>query len=183
MLQQVRWFATWWVISYNELIDDVIVYFCQAYFIVLQLMQIWFYILSFEVFFILGLIIGIHGSVTTLLSVFSVSGGWRLFSLIIEYKWFRSCPFSTNISTRKFNSSLRHFVEHNFIALDANPLKMPLINAGLTYECGYIWILIAFFRCILNSYFLVLVSSKDCHGRFNLTATKSACKIVQHKRT
>ena len=93
-----------------------------------------------------------------LLSVFSDLGAWCLFSRIIEYKWFRSCPFSTNISTRKFNSSSRYFSEHNFFALDTNPLKMPLINAGLTYECGFIWaFVIAFFRCILNSYFPVPV--------------------------
>ena len=31
---------------------------------------------------------------------------------------------------------------------------MPLINAGLTYECGFIRKFgIVFFRCILNSYF------------------------------
>ena len=42
---------------------------------------------------------------------------------------------------------------------------MPLINAGLTYECGFIWtFVIAFFQCILNSYFpapvFIIVTSK-----------------------
>ena len=109
-------------------------------------------------FLILGPIIGIYGSLTMLLSVFSDLGAWCLFSRIIEYRWFQSCLFSTNISTRKFNLSSRYFSEHNFFALDTNPLKMPLINAGLTYECGFIWtFVIAFFRCILNSYFPVPV--------------------------
>ena len=117
-------------------------------------------------FLILGPIIGIHGGLTMLLSVFSDLGAWYLFSRIIEYQWFRSCPFSTNISTRKFNLSSRYFSEHNFFALDTNPLKMPLINAGLTYECGFIWtFVIAFFRCILNSYFpvpvFIIVRSKS----------------------
>ena len=100
-----------------------------------------------------------------LLSVFSDLGAWCLFSRIIKYKWFRSCLFSTNISTRKFNLSSKYFWEHNFFALDTNPLKMPLINAGLMYECSFIWTLvIAFFRCILNSYFpasvFIIVTSK-----------------------
>ena len=31
---------------------------------------------------------------------------------------------------------------------------MFLFNAGLTYECGFIWtFVIAFFRCILDLYF------------------------------
>ena len=54
---------------------------------------------------------------------------------------------------------------------------MSLINVGLTYECGFIWILIAFFRCILNSYFLVPVNSKDCHGRFNWLHPKTIAKL------
>ena len=42
--------------------------------------------LVFQSFFlILGPIIGVHGSLTMLLSVFSVLGAWCLFSLIIEY--------------------------------------------------------------------------------------------------
>ena len=43
---------------------------------------------------------------------------------------------------------------------------MLLINAGLTYECGFIWtFVIAFFRCILKSYFpvpvFIIVRSKQ----------------------
>ena len=117
-------------------------------------------------FRILDPIIGIHGSLTMLLSVFSVSGAWRLFSLIIEYKWFQSGLFSTNISTRKFHSSSKYFSEHNFFALDTNLLKRPLINDVLTYECVFIWTFkIAFFRFILNSYFpvpvFIIVTSKN----------------------
>ena len=48
------------------------------------------------------------------LPVFTVLGAWCLFWLIIEYKRIRSCPFSTNISTRKFNSSSRYFSKHDF---------------------------------------------------------------------
>ena len=118
-----------------------------------------------SLFLILGLIIGINGSLSMLLSVFSVLGVWWLFSVIIEYKWFRPCSFSIKISTRKFNSSSRYFPEHKFFTLDTNPLKMSLINAGLTYECSFIWtFVIAFFRYILNSYFLtpvlIIVTSK-----------------------
>ena len=103
-------------------------------------------------FLILGPINSIHGSLTMLLSVFSGLCAWCLFSRITEYKWFRPCPFSTNLSTRKFNSSSRYFSEHNFFVLDTNPLKMPLINVGLTFECGFIWtFMIAVFRCILSS--------------------------------
>ena len=122
-------------------------------------------------FLILGPIIGIHGGLTMLLSVFSDLGAWCLFSRIIEYQWFQSCPFSTNISTRKFNLSSRYFSVHNFFVLDKNPLEMPLINAGLTCECGFIWtFVILFFRCILNSYLhvpvFIIVTSKKFSLRY-----------------
>ena len=143
----------------------------------------WPYILSLKVlFFILGSIICIYSSLTMLQSVFSVLDVWCSFSLIIEYKYFRSCPFSTKISTRKFNSSSRYFSEHNFFALDTNPWKMPLTNAGLTYECRFIWtFVIAFFRCILNSYFSAPVgergaihwrNKKTCAHAINWTPTR-----------
>ena len=120
-------------------------------------------------FLILGPIIGIHGSLTMLVSVFSYLGAWCLFSRIIEYKWLRSCPFSTNTSTGTFNSSSRYFSEHNSFALYTNPLKMALINAGLTYECGFVWtFVIAFFRCILNSYFPVPVFITVKSKKFSL---------------
>ena len=39
-------------------------------------------------------------------------------------------------------------------ALDTNPFKMAIINAGLMNECGFIWtFVIAFSRCFLNSFF------------------------------
>ena len=125
-------------------------------------------------FLILGPIINIHGILTMLLSVFPDLCAWCLFSWIVEYKWFQSCPFSTNIFTRKFNSSSRYFSEHNFFALDTNPLKMSLINAGLMYQCGFIWtFVIASFRWILNSYFsapvFIIVTSKKFSLRVGIT--------------
>ena len=116
-------------------------------------------------FLILGPVVGIHGSLTMILLVFSVLGTWCLFFLIIELKQYRSCPFSTNVSITKFNSSSRYFSEHDSFALVTNMLKIPLINAGLTNECSFIWtIVIAFIRCILYSYFsapkFIVVTSK-----------------------
>ena len=59
-----------------------------------------------------------------------------------------------NISTQKSNSSSWYFSEHKFFAQDTNPLKVVLINAGLTKKCGFIWaFVIAFLKCILNSLF------------------------------
>ena len=42
---------------------------------------------------------------------------------------------------------------------------MPQINAGLTYECGFVWtFVIAVFQCILNLHFpvpvFIIVGSK-----------------------
>ena len=75
----------------------------------------------------------------------------------------RACSQQT--STRKFDSTSRYFSKHNFFSLNTNPLKIPPINAGITYECCRIWTFtIVVFRCILNSYFLapvfIIVTSK-----------------------
>ena len=62
-----------------------------------------------------------------------------------------------------------YFSEQNFFALDTNPLEMPLINAGLTNECGFIWaFVIAFFRCIFNSYFPVPLFTIVTPKKFSL---------------
>ena len=70
-----------------------------------------------------------------------------------------------HIYIRKFNSSSRYFSEHNFFALDTNPLQMSLTYDGLTNEYGFTRaFVIAFSRCILNWYFpvpvFIMVTSK-----------------------
>ena len=80
-------------------------------------------------------------------------------------KFFKSCllwSFSTNISIKQFSSSLIYFSQHIECALWRNTLEYTLntllMMLGSMHDVGLICMLVmAFLRCTLNSYLLLMV--------------------------
>ena len=66
--------------------------------------------------------------------------------------------FTTNISIKNFSSFLIYFLEHIECALWRKPLNTLLMMLGSMHDVGLICMLVmAFLRCTLNSYLLLMV--------------------------